>query len=208
MAKIVLIEDHIMLRDMMKENIERATNHTIVGVSSDAKDSIKLCESLNPDLVLMDICTENDSSGIVYGGKIKDKFPNIKVILMTGVPEINFVNKSKENNIDGFIYKNISKENLINTIEQVLGGYSIFPKGASVKKDSTFLEDLTEKELKILTLYCEGAEREEIAEILQISSGTLKNHISSILKKTDFPNMPKLSIYCVANDYIVPNLKE
>jgi len=79
---------------------------------------------------------------------------------------------------------------------------------SSVKKDSTFLEDLTEKELKILTLYCEGAEREEIAEILQISSGTLKNHISSILKKTDFPNMPKLSIYCVANDYIVPNLKE
>ena len=64
------------------------------------------------------------------------------------------------------------------------------------------------KKLKILTLYCEGAEREEIAEILQISSGTLKNHISSILKKTDFPNMPKLSIYCVANDYIVPNLKE
>ena len=127
---------------------------------------------------------------------------------MTGVPEINFVNKSKENNIDGFIYKNISKENLINTIEQVLGGYSIFPKGASVKKDSTFLEDLTEKELKILTLSCEGAERGEIAEILQISSGTLKNHISSILKKTDFPNMPKLSIYCVANDYIVPNLKE
>ena len=158
MAKIVLIEDHIMLRDMMKENIERATNHTIVGVSSDAKDSIKLCESLNPDLVLMDICTENDSSGIVYGGKIKDKFPNIKVILMIGVPEINFVSKAKE--------------------------------------------------LKILTLYCEGLEREEIAEVLQISSGTLKNHISSILKKTDFPNMPKLSIYCVVNDYIVPNLKE
>ena len=208
MAKIVLIEDHIMLRDMMKENIERATNHTIVGVSSDAKDSIKLCESLNPDLVLMDICTENDSSGIVYGGKIKDKFPSIKVILMTGVPEINFVSKAKENNIDCFIYKNISKDILLNTIEQILGGYSIFPKGASVKKDSTFLEDLTEKELKILTLYCEGAEREEIAEILQISSGTLKNHISSILKKTDFPNMPKLSIYCVVNDYIVPNLKE
>src|SRR5574344_1651853 len=114
MAKIVLIEDHIMLRDMMKENIERATNHTIVGVSSDAKDSIKLCESLNPDLVLMDICTENDSSGIVYGGKIKDKFPNIKVILMTGVPEINFVSKAKENNIDGFIYKNISKDILLN----------------------------------------------------------------------------------------------
>lgn len=208
MAKIVLIEDHIMLRDMMKENIERSTNHTIVGVSSDAKDSIKLCESLNPDLVLMDICTENDSSGIVYGGKIKDKFPNIKVILMTGVPEINFVSKAKENNIDCFIYKNISKDILLNTIEQILGGYSIFPKSASVKKESTFLEDLTEKELKILTLYCEGLEREEIAEVLQISSGTLKNHISSILKKTDFPNMPKLSIYCVANDYIVPNLKE
>lgn len=208
MAKIVLIEDHIMLRDMMKENIERATNHTIVGVSSDAKDSIKLCESLNPDLVLMDICTENDSSGIVYGGKIKDKFPNIKVILMTGVPEINFVSKAKENNIDCFIYKNISKDILLNTIEQILGGYSIFLKSASVKKESTFLEDLTEKELKILTLYCEGLEREEIAEVLQISSGTLKNHISSILKKTDFPNMPKLSIYCVVNDYIVPNLKE
>ena len=79
MAKIILIEDHIMLRDMIKENIEGTTKHTVVGVSSDAKDSVELCKSLNPDLVLMDICTENNSSGIIYGGKIKEQFPNIKV---------------------------------------------------------------------------------------------------------------------------------
>ena len=49
MAKIILIEDHIMLRDMIKENIEGTTKHTVVGVSSDAKDSVELCKSLNPD---------------------------------------------------------------------------------------------------------------------------------------------------------------
>lgn len=68
-----------MLRDMIKENIEGTTKHTVVGVSSDAKDSVELCKSLNPDLVLMDICTENNSSGIIYGGKSKNNFLTLKL---------------------------------------------------------------------------------------------------------------------------------
>ena len=208
MANIILIEDQVMIRDLIKENIEMNTQHSIIGVSGTASDSLKLCTSLHPDLVLMDICTDNNSSGIIYGGKIKRKFSDIKVILMTGVPEISFVNLAKENNIDGFIYKNISKENLLNTIEQVLSGYSIFPNTSNSKNFPTILESLTEKELKLLTLYCKGLDRSEIAEILQISSGTLKNYVSVILQKTNFSNMTKLAIYCVTNNYIFPNLNE
>ena len=122
MYHIIVIDDHQLLRDMISDTLNSQSDFQVVDTSGDAKESLELCQEHHLDLVLMDICTENNSSGIIYGGKIKEQFPNIKVILMTGVPEINFVNKSKENNIDGFIYKNISKENLINTIEHVLGG--------------------------------------------------------------------------------------
>ena len=80
-----------------------------------------------PDIVLMDICTENNSSGITYCGKLKEKYPDIKVIIMTGMPDVNFIRMARENNADSFIYKNISKDSLISVIKNTLEGYSMYP---------------------------------------------------------------------------------
>ena len=166
MAKIILIEDHIMLRDMIKENIEGTTKHTVVGVSSDAKDSVELCKSLNPDLVLMDICTANHSNGIAYSKILKKECPELKIVIMTGVLDLNFINEAKEAKVDSFIYKNISKDSLIQTLKSSLDGYSIYPSQSTTSLKNHLLSNLTDYELKILTLYCKLLDRDEVAEKL------------------------------------------
>ena len=69
------------------------------------------------------------------------------------------------------------------------------------------LSDLTDAELKVLTLYCKLLDRDEVANKLGISARTLKSHISSIYAKTGYDNLAKLSVYCVSNGLIVPNLE-
>lgn len=208
MVKILIIEDQVLLRDMIKNTILNETDFKVIGESSDAKDSISLCKSLSPDIVLMDICTDNNSSGIYYAGEIKKQFSSIKVIIMTGMPEINFINESRDNRIDSFIYKDISKDSLIMVIKNTLAGYSIYPDSTNKKIDNSFLSVLSEKELSILNLYCKGLERKQISEQLNISLGTLKTHISSILSKTNYDNLARLAIYCISEGLIVPNLKK
>lgn len=202
--KIVIIEDQIILNDMLKNTISNTYN--VVATSDDASDLIKLCDLYKPDLILTDICTKNNSSGIINGKKVKDKYGNkIKVLAMTGVPDITFLNETKKANLDGFIYKNISSESLINSIEQILNGYKLFPDNV-IYNTVDCLKNLTNKELEILKLLCSGNSREEIADCLNIAIGTLKNHISSILNKTGFDSISKLLVFCIGNGYIVPNM--
>ena len=202
--KIIIVEDQIILNDMLKNTISNTYN--VVATSDDASELIKLCDLYKPDLILTDICTKNNSSGIINGKKVKDKYGNkIKVLAMTGVPDITFLNETKKANLDGFIYKNISSESLINSIEQILNGYKLFPDNV-IYNTVDCLKNLTNKELEILKLLCSGNSREEIADCLNIAIGTLKNHISSILNKTGFDSISKLLVFCIGNGYIVPNM--
>lgn len=207
MYNIIVIDDHKMLREMIAETLS-TSGFNVVATSGDAKNSVSLCEKFKPDLILMDICTENNSSGLAYSKIIKEKFPSVKIILMTGVPNLTFIDKAKANNVDSFIYKNISSNSLITTIQNTIDGYSLYPNSNSPKSNiSDVLKDLTDTELSVLTEYCKTLDRNEVVKRLGISVRTLKSHISSIYGKTGYDNLAKLAIYCVGNGLIVPNLE-
>ena len=207
MYNIIVIDDHKMLREMIAETLS-TSGFNVVATSGDAKNSVSLCEKFKPDLILMDICTENNSSGLAYSKIIKEKFPSVKIILMTGVPDLTFIDKAKANNVDSFIYKNISSNSLITTIQNTIDGYSLYPNSNSPKSNiSDVLKDLTDTELSVLTEYCKTLDRNEVVKRLGISVRTLKSHISSIYGKTGYDNLAKLAIYCVSNGLIVPNLE-
>lgn len=207
MYNIIVIDDHKMLREMIAETLS-TRGFNVVATSGNAKNSVSLCEKFKPDLILMDICTENNSSGLAYSKIIKENFPNVKIILMTGVPDLTFIDKAKANNVESFIYKNISSNSLITTIQNTIDGYSLYPNSNSPKSNiSDVLKDLTNTELSVLTEYCKTLDRNEVVKRLGISVRTLKSHISSIYRKTGYDNLAKLAIYCVGNGLIVPNLE-
>lgn len=208
MYNIVIVEDHKLLRDMIKDSLENEEVFNVVATLSDAKDVFEVCKEYKPDLVLMDICTENNSNGIAYSKILKETFPEIKIIIMTGIMDINFVNEAKEFNIDSFIYKSVAKETLITAIKNTLDGYSIYPNEKTLPCETAILQDLTSTELLVLTKYCKLLDRKDVANSLGISTSTLKTHISSIYAKTGYDNLTKLAGYCISNGLIVTNLDE
>ena len=205
--KIIIIEDMPLLNSMMQKTL--STSYDIVASSTNAKDMLKLCEKYNPDLILTDVVTLNGSNGIQNGKKVKEKYKNsIKVLAITGIPEISFLKEAKEAKLDGLIYKDIDAESLITSVSQILQGYTLFPDNYIYNEDNEKLKSLTSKELKILKLLCDGAEREYIADEMNITLGTLKNYISNILTKMNFDSISKLTMFCVSNGYIVPDLEK
>lgn len=201
MQKIIIIEDQLIVNALFKDKL--SSKYEIVATSDDASKMYELAKTYKPDLILTDVVTKDNNSGLLYGKEVKEKL-DVKVLAMTAMSEVTFLKLAKEGNLDGLIYKNVSIEELFEAIDRVLNGDKVFSDIVYNKNNEDF-NKLTKQELKILTMLCSGLEREAIAKELNITTGTLKNHISSILNKMEFDSITKLLVYCVKNGYIIPS---
>ena len=203
MKKIIVVEDQGILRDSISYQLEK-NEYDVTLKWADANMAYEACKKYNPDLLLMDIYTENGNNGIDAAAKIKKDFPNIKIIIMTGLPEISSIKKAKDANVDSFIYKDTSGSELLSIISSTLNGYHIFPQEQNNQFNAF---QLTKRELEILQLICNGLDQKEISNKLCLSINTIKTHIASLLAKTGFDSVHKLAIYAVSKGYILTNNK-
>ncbi|MGN1258791.1 MAG: response regulator [Christensenellales bacterium] len=199
--RVLLIEDQDLLLDGMALSLEASGEIEVVGKFKDITDYFTLENKNNIDVILTDVCCANNHNSIDFIKEIKEDNPSIKIVLMTSVMEISFIDRAKNAGADSFVYKTIPTKELITIIHNVINGYGTFP--ISKKEEISFLKDLTDNELNIIRLYCQGNNRKEIANKLSFSESTIKNIITLILEKTGFASMSKFAIWLMQNGYIV-----
>jgi DNA-binding NarL/FixJ family response regulator len=202
MIKILIVEDQTMLRDALENLIGEQADMEVVGVSGDASKAPDLCRELKPDLVLMDVMTENGTNGIQFAAEIRSTMPDIKIVIMTGLPEITFVDEARKAGAHSYLYKNADKEHLFYVIRSTMKGVGLYPGPADI---SPFAGKLTEKEIAVVRLVCRGKTRSEMLEELEISESQLRTIIGSILDKTGFDNISQFAVYAVGRGLIVPD---
>lgn len=205
MIRTMIVEDQTMLRDSLVMAVNARSDMEVVAALSDAALAPDEVARVRPDVVLMDVCTENDSSGIAATRIIKGGDPEVRVIVMTGMPDITFVEQAREAGADSFVYKNLGTEDLLAVIRSTMDGYSVFP---STHAGEPWDVGLTSEEVKILRLICESKSRREVAEELYLSESTVKRRIAEILAKTGFDSILKLAVHAVSHGYIVPRIKD
>lgn len=202
---VLIVEDQAMLRESLVSTIDSQPDMHVVASLADAAEAPAFVARDGVDLALMDVCTENDSSGIVAAKRIKQDSPKVRVVIMTGMPEITFVDQAREAGVDSFVYKNVGVEELLAVMRSTLAGYCTFPKPPQSIFSGTAALD--EVEVSILRLACEGKSRREIAAELFMSEGTVKRRISEILNKTGYDNIMRLAVHAVTEGSIVPNME-
>lgn len=205
MIRVVVVEDQTMLRDSLAFAIRSQPDMAVVGSIADAGMARDVAVRQHADLVLMDVCTEHGASGIAATRAIKEELPGTRVVIMTGVPEVTFVEQAREAHADSFVYKNIGTDDLLSVIRSTMEGYTTFPRAPHSVPGG--IEALSETELAILRLVCETKSRKEIACELCLSEGTVKRHVSEILAKTGYDSILRLAVHAVSSGSIVPNLK-
>ena len=201
MINILIVEDQTLLRDSLLHILDNQEDMKVVGVSGDASKTLQLCRELKPDLVLMDIVTENDANGISFAAQVLGELPNIRIVIMTAFPDITLIDEARKAGIHSYFYKKFENEHLIYMIRNTMKGMSVY---LCPTDTPPFLSRLTEKELMVIRLVSLGKSRSEMHKELGISETTLKPIITSILNKTGFDTIMEFVIYAVGKGLIVP----
>lgn len=198
---VLIIEDQTILLDSLANSINAEEDFKVEGALTKASDMIPFLQGQKVDLILTDIRTEDNEISLDYLQEAKQICPDAKIIIMTGLPEISFINRAKEVGADSFLYKNVSTAEFIDVLRKTMNGESIYP-GEKEQPKKDFIQ-LSETEERILRLFCEGYERKEIADMIFLSENTVKFHVRKMLARSGFSSLSRMAIFAVSNGYIV-----
>ena len=202
--KILIVEDMTLLRDALINVINGQEDMRVIGFTADAGKALNLCRELTPDLALIDVVTDGKANGIEAATAIRQEFPEVKIVIMTALPEITFLNAARKAGAHSFVYKNTDSQHLLYIIRSTLDHKGIYPgpdPGGEVITKTTF----SDVEISVIRLFCQGKSRGDIAKVLNLTEASVKVIITGILNKTGFDSIMKFSVYAVAHGFIVPD---
>ena len=209
MMQVLVVDDQRMPRDNMKQILATSGRYEVAASISSAELAIIKCKQQPIDLILMDVCTKGSKNGIDAAAEIKQQFPNIKIIIVTSMVEVSYLERAKDAKADSFWYKDLSREELIDVIDRTMAGEHFFPgETPRVKLGLATSAEFTSKEIEVLRLICEGLEYGENAEKLNVSVNTVKTHVSHILQRTGYANKTRLAIAVTNKNFIIPSIHE
>jgi len=204
MTRVLIVEDQKMAQENMEAIIRANREYALAGTISNAADAELFCLRSGVDLILMDVCTARDESGIEACGVIKKKFPHIKVIIVTSMAEHTFLEKAKAAGADSFWYKDASHGELIAVMNRTMAGAHIFPdKTPQVKLGLTTSYELTQSELEVLRALMQSTSDEDAARMLSCTKANVRWHLSRILEKTGYRTRMELLIAVASKNLII-----
>ncbi len=205
MIKLLFIDDQPMTLSFLENCFRNKSEYKIVGSLRQAALAERWCADHQPDAIFMDIQTkEETTNGLDMAQILKQKFPQIKILLITGFGEISFLPRAKSIGVDAFITKSNTEEYFVQSLKKVMVGESVFPEESLQIPVMVGESPLTEREIEVLRLICEDLANKEIADRLGISVNTVNHYIKSLLKKTQKVSRAGLVAHAIANEWINP----
>lgn len=205
---VLLADDHMMVREGIHQLLELEENINVIGEVGDGEECIDAIAKLKPDVVILDINMPK-MDGLTVLKSIKSKNYSCKIIVLTFYNEIGIVQNAVESGANGYVLKEADSTLLIKAINVVTRGERyIQPSIAAMLRQNKIIEQqnsteaLTKREMEIIKLLVGGLYNKEIADSLNISEKTVKNHISSIFKKINVSDRTQAAVYAIKNNLV------
>ena len=201
--KVLIVDDHDFICDALTNALENTGEFMVDSWLSTAAHAEVFCGRLQPDLVFMDICTDGGASGITAIKALREKYPDIKIIGMSGFNEITYMPRAKEAGAHAFVFKSKNLEYFIEVARKVMKGETCYPE-AKIIPMPMGEAPLTQREMEVLRLMCKNLTTKAIAEELNISFDTVKYRKAHMLAKTGFAKSVDLVFHVISNGWINP----
>ena len=193
MIKILVADDHLIIRQGLRLILETENDLELVGEASDGNEAISLCKKLNPDVVLMDLRMPN-MDGLSAIEKLREEQPHIAVVILTTFNEDELMFRGLQAGAHGYLLKDTDRNTLFNTIRAAARGETLLQPEImarvlsrsnmpATESKSSEPVNLTDRELEVLKAVAHGERSKEIAVQLGISERTVKAHLASIYNK-------------------------
>lgn len=213
MIRLLLVDDHAVLRDGLKNILGMEADIEVVGEAVNGKDALRKVEEYRPDVILMDINIP-EQNGIEVTGFIKGLYPSIKILILTMYDHDEYFLAAIREGADGYLLKDAPSDHVVDAIRSVAKGQSVIHPSLTKKflnfsapsKESAVGERkgalLTDRENEVLLCLVKGMNNKEVAKALFISDKTVKIHVSNIFKKLEVKSRSQVVIYAVQNQLI------
>jgi two-component system response regulator NreC len=211
--RVLLADDHIVMRKGLRLLLERQPNITVVGEASDGRECVDLAQSEDPDVVVMDIAMPN-LNGIEAARQIVAQKPNVAVAVLSMHSDESYVIRALKAGARAYLLKDSAESDLIAAIKALSDGKSFFSPAISRLLVEDYMrqlerkgvedsyELLTTREREILQLLAEGKSNKEVANMLNLSLYTVETHRTHILQKLNLHTVPELILYAVRKGII------
>jgi len=212
--RILLADDHAILRRGLRALLEREPDMEVVGESSDGRDTLKSVEELRPDVVVLDITMPN-LNGIEAARQILAKGSETAVLILSMHSDEGYVLRALRAGARGYLLKDAVEGELIQAIRAVAGGKAYFSPEVSRLLVEDYVQGmqqrglqdshelLTTREREVLQLLAEGKTSKDIASMLALSVYTVDTHKSNLMQKLSLHSMAELILYSVRKGIIV-----
>jgi len=213
MIRIILADDHAVMRRGLRLVLEQQEDFEVVGEASDGREAVNLAETVKPDIAVLDITMPN-LNGIEAAHQIGARQPGVSTIVLSMHADESFVLRALKAGARGYLLKESAESDLINAVRLVSEGKSFFSPIVSrmlVEDYVRQLQDrdiedsyelLTPREREVLQLVAEAKSNKEIAGMLNVSLYTVETHRSNILEKLNLHSGPELILYAVRKGVI------
>lgn len=215
MIRVLIADDQAIARQGLQVILSVEKDIEVVGLARDGQEAVEMAETLQPDLVLMDLKMPR-LNGVQATKAIKDKFPNIAILVLTTYDLDDWVANAVRNGANGYLLKDTPPQDLITAIRGTVQGKSYVDPNVAGKvlqqmqqsAPSTangrleLNEDLTERELEVLKLLATGLSNQEIAESLHLSEGTVRNYLSTLFSKLGVSDRTKAAVLAIQHGLI------
>jgi len=208
--RILLVDDHEVVRLGLKSLLERHPQFEIVGEAASAREALEQVENNHPDVVVMDIRLPG-TSGIEACEEITSRFPETRVLMLTSYAEDEMLFSAIRAGASGYILKQIGGDELVRALEAVARGEALLDpavtqrvfqevRRAVKEEEASAFVHLSQQEKHVLLLVSEGRTNREIAKALFLGEGTVRNYVSSILSKLGVSNRAEAAAYAVEHN--------
>ena len=218
MIKVLIADDQQLISQSLKLYLESQKDFCVTGVAADGLQVLEQINLNKPEIILMDIRMPK-MDGVQCTKLIKQKFPEIKIIILTTFDDDDFVYNALKYGASGYLLKGIALEQLSEAIKTVYSGqaminpdiaskvlslfYKMANEGTAINVQQKVIEDLTKTEWRVIREIEKGHSNKEIARELNLSEGTVRNYLSTILNKLDLRDRTQLAIWAVQQSFSV-----
>lgn len=207
---IMIADDHSMIREGLKNLLELDGDIEVIAEAVDGDDCLKKLETIKPEVLLLDINMPK-KNGLEVLQALKARRSKLKVLVLTVHNEIEYLMKAVDIGVNGYILKDSESAELKKAILTITQGEtyiqpSLIPalnsKMIEKNQDEERIDVLTRRELEVLKLLAVGMYNKEVAEKLNISERTVKNHVSNIFKKLEVTDRTQAAVFAIRNNLI------
>ena len=194
-TSVLIVEDQELVRKYLEDIVNDAPDLDLKYSISNSDLADLYCKNGEIDLILMDVYTDYGANGLEASARIKASHPEIKIIIVTSMPEFSYLERARSCGVDSFIYKELNNESILDVIRRTVEGENIYPLTTpEVILGNCSSKDLSYRELEVLRELTTGDSNEEIAERMHLSLSTVKTHITNLMQKTGFKSRTELAI--------------